>query len=212
MKISLILWVCRVVAVLAMVTLAGCSTAIPTYTTVDGTRLRLEDPLDAGAAVALDLSLEMLCGEKRWIVEATMEVEPRRVALVGFTPVGTTLFSLTLIDGELGFSTLPGVDLPIPPRTLILLLHLACWPDRSLAPWLGTYAIDLEDNNGSRTLVRDGKTVVTVTWDAALTESGSRSEVLAETADHAPGSGRISAPPYELGVTIRRRESLVAPP
>jgi len=177
---------------------AGCATHQPSYRPDDGERLRFEEFIDPGTSLALDLALELRRGMEVWNLEGSMEVDARRLALVTFTPMGTTLFSLTYSGDAFEYRSLPGVSLPIPPESLLLLLEVALWPEEALAPWSLANRVDVRRGaGGERTLTRRGRTLI---------------EVRSEASGFAPGRRRIFAPPFELGLNIRHTEELPAEP
>lgn len=177
---------------------SGCAPSAPIYDPPNGNALRLDRNLDPAVAASMDISIELQRDELLWNLEGVLEVERDRVALVAFTPVGTTLFSAVFQDGELTIEKLPLVRLPVPPETILLLVHVGLWPLDSVRGWLVETSASLTlEEDVTRKVGRRGETFVVVSGDESLVRG-----------KFGTGRCQIEAPPFQIGITIRNSFSL----
>ncbi len=96
-----------------------------------------------------------------------VEVTPARLAVVGLSPLGVTLFTLVQEQGELTIETWAKEKAAFDPRYTLFDLYLTYWPREALQTALSSLRMRLdEDSDGSVRRVRglDGALIATVAY------------------------------------------------
>ena len=86
-------------------------------------------PSALGKSVSLEQIVEARAGEREFSFHCLLEVEPKRLVLVGMTPFNTRAFTIELADDELSIDIAPGAQLPAEPSRILADLQLALWPE-----------------------------------------------------------------------------------
>lgn len=74
-----------------------------------------------------------------------VEVEPRRIAMVGLTPVGVRLFVLQYQGGKVLYQPQPFFKAPLQPRHILADFQLVYWPLATLQAALGPQGIRIRE-------------------------------------------------------------------
>lgn len=124
-------------------------------------------PASFGGTAAFDQQISGMVEGNEASLRFRVEIRPERLVMVGFSPLGFPLFTLTHADGRLDVQTTGGRALPFDPRFVLVDFQLAFWPVDALAPALAVQGLRLEAENARRRVLGpDGAVMAEVTFSA----------------------------------------------
>jgi hypothetical protein len=136
------------------------------------------DLLLAPDSLGRSLSLSQLVtgeyGVQTYQLRYELEITPSRLAIVGLSPLGITLFTLIHENNELTVETYADDSAPFDPRFTLFDLYLTHWPLEKLRSALAAYSMEIvERNGGSVRYIFDsqGNSIARITYPPA-TEGG----------------------------------------
>lgn len=139
--------------------LAGCgSERCPTLP--GGVSYCLQPPASGPSFSALQQVL-IGEGEQQETLLARIENGPERLTLVGLTPLGQTVLTLTWDGKHIAATELPGLQPHINPAMLVAVLQLALWPQDAVRAGLPDNVVWQDDANGGQ-LLRRGESLLTI--------------------------------------------------
>lgn len=155
---------------LVMLALAGCSwfSSPP----VVKPWLPMLEPAELGRSVA---ALQKVSGSRdgsEYVLLFQLEVDPERLAMVGSTVGGNTLFSLEYSGGNLNTSVSPLVPAQVDPAWVLADLQLAFWPQAAIENGLAQSQFRLQYAPGSRELYFGRERLIRVEYSAGDPWSG----------------------------------------
>ena len=124
---------CAVLLALGALTVAACCPAPrPDKLPDNAYPGTLRAPSDLGTQVMLRQKVTAKWGKSQArSFEAVLQVQGDTMTVLGLSPMGQMGFAITLKDGKIDFQNRSGMDLPFPPRFILLDVQRAFWP------WLG---------------------------------------------------------------------------
>lgn len=155
----------------ALLLLLGCaSDPVPL---VPGRNLPLMEPSALGRSVSLS---QLVVGEfegKNYRMRYEVEIAPSRLAIVGLSPLGLTLFTLTQQEGRLDVRTNTGNPIAIDPRYTLFDLYLTYWPVDALRTGFADYGLLVEESRDGlerRVSRTNGVMIAVVTYSKQMRE------------------------------------------
>jgi hypothetical protein len=126
-------------------------------------------PASLGHSLSLSQRVVGEYGDKSYKMRFEVEVTSVRLTVIGLSPLGVTLFTLT--QEQDGAPVVTGVHsgLPLDPKYLLFDLYLAYWPSAVLGPALERQSMQLESRADGlvRSVTRhDGKPIAEVVYRA----------------------------------------------
>ena len=165
------------ILMLAVVLLAtGCVGAPPPDITAKEVPPLLSLP---PASLGHNLSLSQLAtgeyGGAIYKMRFELDVTPERLAIVGLSPLGVTLFTIVDEKGELAVETLVGRQIKFDPRYTLFDVYLTYWPAEALRVALSRIRMRLDEAaDGSFRRVRGptGEMVAEITYPSKQLKTG----------------------------------------
>lgn len=162
-----------IITVLLLAT--ACVQTAPLEPILEDTRQPL---LLAPDSLGHSLSLSQLVtgeyGDQTYQLRYEVEITPSRLAIVGLSPLGITLFTLVHENDELTVETHTGDGAAFDPRYTLFDLYLTHWPLEALQSALAPLSMKIMENaDGSirRILGSDGNSIAQINYPPA-TEGG----------------------------------------
>lgn len=155
---------------IALLCLAGCSWFATTP--VHKPWLPMLEPAELGRSVA---ALQKVSGSRdgnEYVLLFQLEVDSQRLAMVGSTVGGNTLFSLEYHGGNLNTSVSPLVPAQVDPAWVLADLQLAFWPQSAVENGLAQSQFRLQYAPGSRELYHGLERLIRVEYSAGDPWSG----------------------------------------
>lgn len=142
------------VAILAMVVMGtnvmGCATPPPDSPAKPPSRFLSLSPASLGRSLSLS---QIVLGDhdgREYRMRFELDITPARLAIVGLSPLGVTLFTIVRENGALSVKT-PTKGLNIfDPRYMLFDLYLTYWPMKALQPALSRIRMRLEETSDRR--------------------------------------------------------------
>lgn len=100
-------------------------------------------------------------GEQQETLLAHVENGPERLTLVGLTPLGQTVLTLTWDGKHIAVNKPPGMQPHINPAVLVAILQLAMWPQDAVHSGLPDSVVWKDDADGGH-LLRRGESLLTI--------------------------------------------------
>ena len=132
-------------------------------------------PASLGRSMSLSQRATGQYGEKVHKMHLELDVSPERIAIVGLTPLGVTLFTIVHQRGEVEVETLGRSGVDFDPRYTLFDVYLTYWPAEELRPALSRMGLVLEDAmDGALRRIRgpDGETMVEITYSPNHLKTG----------------------------------------
>ena len=149
----------RYLVLLLLVLLAGCgSTRCPR---LPGAVSYCLQPPAAGPGMTVLQHVSIVTPERQETLLVRIENNADRLALVGLSPLGQTLLTLTWDGTDVTDTETPGGHPPIRPGALVAVLQLALWPRESVQAGLPHDVTWLENDMGAA-MIRNGTTLLSI--------------------------------------------------
>ena len=121
----------RVVCFVLLLCCAGCaprSSSETTPTLSDADAGPLLDPSALGRQLQIEQRVTARWDDREDSFDAVLMVTKRRLRLVALTPIKTTIFAITLVDGRATFTKQPTRQFPFPPAFIVADVQRAFYP------------------------------------------------------------------------------------
>lgn len=164
----------RTVLLLLGLVLTGCAVSSPPKSANPDRFLTLT-PASLGRNLALSQLVTGTHGGDTYRARYEVEVVGDRLAIVGLSPIGLTLFTLVQRGEEVSVDSRLAEVQRFDPRYTLFDLYLTYWPESTLKPALEMIGMTLETADGSRErTVRDdqGRRVATVVYPEGGSPAG----------------------------------------
>ena len=163
--------------ILALVLLAtGCAgTERPDVTAKEPPRFLSLSPESLGRSLSLSQLATGQYGKKTYKMRYELDITPERLAIVGLSPIGVTLFTIVHEKGDLVVETLAGNEVKFDPRYTLFDVYLTYWPTKALRAALSRIGMRLDEAaDGSFRRVReaDGEIVAEITYPSKHLKRG----------------------------------------
>lgn len=152
---------------LGLLATACAATPPPEADVKDMPRFLSLPPESLGRSMALSQLVIGEYGDQLYKVRYEVEVTPARLAIVGLTPLGVTLFTIVQEQDEFTVETQVKEQAAFDPRYTLFDLYLTYWPRETLQTALSSLRMRLDENSdGSVRRVRgpDGDLIAEVTY------------------------------------------------
>ena len=124
-------------------------------------------PESLGHSLSLSQLVTGEYGDKIYQMRFEVDITPARLALVGLSPLGITLFTLVQDKGKRAVVTQLQEKAPFDPRNLLFDVYLTYWPRKALQAALSPLSMKLDERaDGSVRRVRrpDGALIAEITY------------------------------------------------
>ncbi len=132
-------------------------------------------PESLGRSLSLSKIVTGEYGGKTYRMRYEVEITPARLAIVGLSPLGVTLFTLIQEQGGSMTVTQPGKNAPFDPRHILFDLYLTYWPREILQAALSSLSLRLDQNAAGsvrRVLDANGEPVAEIAYPPQKFQKG----------------------------------------
>lgn len=154
--------------ILLILSTSACSGIAPLDTNRQGEpRLLSLTPKSLGGNLAVSQLVTGEFNQRIYRMRFEVEVTPERLAIVGLSPMGITLFTLVQEQGKLPIVTQGRQKPAFDPRHILLDIHLTYWPREALQTALAAWSMRLvEHADGSvrRIVGLTGERIAEITY------------------------------------------------
>ena len=126
-------------------------------------------PESLGRSLSLSQLASGQYGGEIYKIRYELDVTPERLAIVGLSPIGVTLFTIVHEKGELVVEMLAGNEVKFDPRYTLFDVYLTYWPTEVLRAALSRIRMRLEEAaDGSFRRVREsnGEIIAEITYSS----------------------------------------------
>jgi len=157
---------------MALAVLSGCMADDPRCAQLPGGARYCLQTTENIAPFDVQQKIDVAFNERQEAMIAQLEIDAVGMRFVGMTPLGQTLVRASFDNDEIRAD---GVALKsLDPVLLLALIQLASWDAGQVRAGLGGSA-ELEESEGQRSLVKDGKAVVRIGYTRGRPPSGDMS-------------------------------------
>ena len=163
--------------ILALVLMTtGCSEVPPPdLVAKDPPRFLSLPPGSLGHSLSLSQLVTGEYGGKIYKMRYELDITPERLAIVGLSPLGVTLFTIVHEKGELAVERLARGEVKFDPRYTLFDVYLTYWPTAALQAALSRMRMRLDEAaDGSFRRVRgpDGEMIAEITYPSKHLKTG----------------------------------------
>lgn len=141
----------RIIPLLLMLTLTGCAETTPPPTSKEEPPAFLSvSPASLGHSLSLSQIVTGTYDGREQKMRFELDIGPSRLAVVGLSPLGVTLFTIIQDKNDIKVETAAKGQIPFDPRHMLFDIYLTYWPKAVLRPALARLGMRLDDMEGGK--------------------------------------------------------------